>query len=183
MKSDNVTDLVVVRTENVAMQIRNLHYGVVNHCMKALGKAMMIGELLNKQKESLNHGEWLPWVSKYLDFDERTARRYMLLAKPESRERLQAENVQDLKTAYKLLAGPVKPKAKPKPNTVEAFWQDVHKKLSTIRKTIEEHPEYPLQETDEVTLSRVSAQIGWLSRYGREATDKAEKEVHQDEGL
>jgi Protein of unknown function (DUF3102) len=39
--------------------------------------AVKCGELLAKKKDSLSHGQWLPWVKRNLPFTDRTARRYI----------------------------------------------------------------------------------------------------------
>jgi hypothetical protein len=40
--------------------------------------AIKVGELLLQKKQSLKHGEWLPWCKRNLPFTERTAQRYIL---------------------------------------------------------------------------------------------------------
>ncbi|MFC1580088.1 DUF3102 domain-containing protein [Thermodesulfobacteriota bacterium] len=67
----------------------------------SLPKALRIGELLIKQKDSLKHGEFIPWIKTNLPFTDRSARNYMRLFK--ERERLKTENVSDLSLAYRLI--------------------------------------------------------------------------------
>jgi hypothetical protein len=45
----------------------------------ALQDAIAIGAFLKKWKNKLNHGSWVPWVKDHLEFDTRTAQRYMKL--------------------------------------------------------------------------------------------------------
>ena len=40
-----------------------------------------IGERLNEAKELLGHGEWLPWLEGKVNFSERTAQKFMALAR------------------------------------------------------------------------------------------------------
>ena len=44
------------------------------------GEAILtIGRCLTEAKQSLPHGEWLPWLNERVEFSERTARRFMKL--------------------------------------------------------------------------------------------------------
>ena len=48
---------------------------------QAITAAVQCGDLLNRQKTSLPHGEWLPWLANRCpDISAETARRYMRLA-------------------------------------------------------------------------------------------------------
>lgn len=40
-----------------------------------------IGQRLNEAKELLGHGEWLPWLEEKVNFSERTAQKFMALAR------------------------------------------------------------------------------------------------------
>lgn len=40
-----------------------------------------IGQRLNEAKELLPHGEWLPWLEKKVQFSQRTAQKFMLVAR------------------------------------------------------------------------------------------------------
>ena len=72
---------------------------------KQAGKAVLgIGQRLIEAKETLTHGEWLPWLTEQVDFSERTAQYYMRL----SREWTNPQSIADLGAtkAFKLLALP-----------------------------------------------------------------------------
>ena len=72
---------------------------------KQAGKAVLgIGQRLIEAKETLSHGEWLPWLTEQVDFSERTAQYYMRLA----REWTNPQSIADLGAtkAFKLLALP-----------------------------------------------------------------------------
>ena len=46
------------------------------------GNAILgIGQRLNEAKAMLPHGEWLPWLEEQVEFSERTARKFMRLAR------------------------------------------------------------------------------------------------------
>ena len=42
---------------------------------------LAIGQRLNEAKELLPHGEWLPWLEERVQFSERTAQKFMALAR------------------------------------------------------------------------------------------------------
>lgn len=72
---------------------------------KQAGKALLgIGQRLIEAKETLPHGEWLPWLTERVEFSERTAQYYMRLA----REWTNPQSIADLGAtkAFKLLALP-----------------------------------------------------------------------------
>lgn len=72
---------------------------------KQTGEALLgIGQRLIEAKETLPHGEWLPWLTKRVEFSERTAQYYMQLA----REWTNPQSIADLGAtkAFKLLAIP-----------------------------------------------------------------------------
>lgn len=58
-------------------QIRREYEAFVEAGRNATQHAWRLGELLVQKKESLPHGEWLPWLNENVDFAERTARRFM----------------------------------------------------------------------------------------------------------
>lgn len=82
---------------------------------KQAGKALLgIGQRLIEAKETLSHGEWLPWLTERVEFSERTAQYYMQLA----REWTNPQSIADLGAtkAFKLLALPAEER--------EAFLQE-----------------------------------------------------------
>ena len=84
-----------------SQRIVALHNEITNHLKTSLRKAIKVGELLAEQKQSLDHGEFTPWIKDNLPFTDRTAQNYMRLYR--ERDRLKTETVSDLKSAYKLL--------------------------------------------------------------------------------
>ena len=64
-----------VRPEN---QIQALYDSIGDDLQNAVKKYIAIGGILNKQKQSLEHGQFTEWVrTSNLPFDERQARKYM----------------------------------------------------------------------------------------------------------
>ena len=87
-----------------AEEIVRLHHEVAADLRQSLAKAIRIGELLRKQKESLKPGAFTPWVKANLPFTDRIATRYMAVY--EKRDTLKTDTVFDLREAYKLLKAP-----------------------------------------------------------------------------
>ena len=51
---------------------------------RIVGRAIAVGDMLLTVKDALGHGNWLPWLTtKSPNIPERTAQRWMLLAKKE----------------------------------------------------------------------------------------------------
>ena len=100
---------------NIATEVNRLHDGIVGALRNTVTDAIQIGRLLERQKRSLGHGEWMPWLKANVRFDDRTARRYASLY--ENRDKL--DTVSNLKDAYRLLSKPRNPKPAPDdPKTV-----------------------------------------------------------------
>jgi len=82
----------------------------------AVSRALECGELLNRQKESLAHGEWQLWLAEHCpNVSGATARRYMRLAKRSHDHSL--EDAGGLRQAY-LATGvlPESPRTRREPN-------------------------------------------------------------------
>lgn len=60
--------------ETVTEEITHLKRNVFNSVVE-------IGQRLNEAKELLPHGEWLPWLETRVQFSERTAQKYMAMAR------------------------------------------------------------------------------------------------------
>lgn len=67
----------------------------------ALQHAIAAGEALIDAKRLVPHGGWLPWVAENCDFGERTARRYMLIARNRSR----VSDLNSVRDALAFIAG------------------------------------------------------------------------------
>ncbi len=64
----------------LAREIQTEHDAAFGKAREALEHARRCGELLLQVKDSLKHGEWLPWVKEHVTVSDRQARRYMQLA-------------------------------------------------------------------------------------------------------
>lgn len=63
-------------------EARTTAAAATTNAKQAVACALECGRLLNRQKESLPHGEWQPWLAAHCpDISAPTARRYMRLAK------------------------------------------------------------------------------------------------------
>jgi hypothetical protein len=76
------------RLKELAQGIREAHDRCEEAANSMLQYAIQAGELLLEVKETAGHGNWLHWVKKNCRFEERTAQRYMKLAR--NREILEA---------------------------------------------------------------------------------------------
>lgn len=62
-------------------EARGIAADATSRAKHAIAKAVECGGLLLRQKESLPHGEWQPWLAKHCpEISASTARRYMRLA-------------------------------------------------------------------------------------------------------
>ena len=86
--------------------------------VQAIAKAIECGQLLVQQKESLGHGSWLDWLDANLpEMTDRTARRYMALAKRTHMSDLNnSTTVRQAYLATGILPMPVEKSNKPDPN-------------------------------------------------------------------
>jgi hypothetical protein len=75
----------------------------MNHARDAFKEAIIIGGLLVKVKNSLEHGEWMPWLKDNVSFHETTAVKYMRCF--ENRVQLKLSGPLTLEKAYRLMAG------------------------------------------------------------------------------
>ncbi len=88
----------------LATEINSEHEQCVETLQKGLEQALSIGEKLIEAKSQVAHGEWGPWLAKYVTFSDRTARGYMRVV----RELPKTATVADLslRDALKSLAAP-----------------------------------------------------------------------------
>ena len=130
---------------------------------KQAGKAVLgIGQRLIEAKETLPHGEWLPWLSEQVDFSERTAQYYMRLA----REWTNPQSIADLGAtkAFKLLALPSEER--------EAFIQERNVVDMSAREL-----EQAIKERDE---ARAAAQ---RAEADKRTAEQARAKMEEDMGL
>jgi hypothetical protein len=65
----------------LAAQINQAHDLACRSAQAAISHAIAVGEGLIEAKALVGHGEWLPWLAENFDFSERTAQKYIRLAK------------------------------------------------------------------------------------------------------
>lgn len=82
--------------QNATQEIIRLHGGIAASMRRSVADAIRIGEILAGEKEQLDHGKFLPWLST-LPFSERTAQNYMALFRYKDK----TATVADLQTAYR----------------------------------------------------------------------------------
>jgi hypothetical protein len=103
-------------------EINRLHKEVMTRAKMTLVDAMRIGELLTNQRVKLDHGEWLPWIEKHLEFSQRTAYNYMnAFARADEIKKLATvANLKqlNLKDIYRNLSDESPPKPKPQASVV-----------------------------------------------------------------
>mgnify|MGYP006285361379 CR=1 FL=1 len=66
---------------SIAADIRAAHEDVERSALAMAERAIDAGRLLVEAKKLVGHGGWLPWLKEHVGMSERTARRYMQLAK------------------------------------------------------------------------------------------------------
>lgn len=128
---------------------------------KQAGKALLgIGQRLIEAKETLPHGEWLPWLTERVEFSERTAQYYMQLA----REWTNPQSIADLGAtkAFKLLALPAEER--------EAFIQERNVVDMSAREL-----EQAIKERDEARAAAEQAAAD--QRTAEQARDKMAEDM------
>lgn len=107
--------LTLLPATAVVNEIRQLHAELQGLARTSLDKAIRIGELLAGVKAGLKHGRWLLWLKENVEFDPKTAQRYMGLFT--RRDEFKNDTVSNLSDAYRLLAEPKsEPSKKQKPD-------------------------------------------------------------------
>jgi hypothetical protein len=74
----------------VADKIKAEYKTLVEATRSIVPRAIRFGELLNDEKAKTRHNDWLDYLKDKCDLQKRTAQRYMDLAKPENKQRLEA---------------------------------------------------------------------------------------------
>ncbi len=65
----------------LAADIRSEHEAIRTGTVALAERAIEVGHKLIEAKTALAHGDWTPWLATHVGFSERTARRYMQLAR------------------------------------------------------------------------------------------------------
>ncbi len=90
--------------KTISFEITKLHQEIHESCKMMLSKAIRIGELLQHQKASLPHGEWIPWIKENLPFGVNQTGKYLRAFT--HRKTLNSHPGVNLKEAIKVLSTP-----------------------------------------------------------------------------
>lgn len=83
---------------NAVIEIHRLHTEILSHARTSLDKAILIGEILAQVKDTLKHGQWLPWLKEFAPFSRQSSDNYLWCH--EHRDALKLLNVSNLGEAY-----------------------------------------------------------------------------------
>lgn len=84
----------------IEAEVRTEHDACGAAAQTSIEHAIKAGQLLEEAKALLKHGKWLPWLADNCGLSERTAQRYMRLA----RNAAKSDSVADLNAAERLLS-------------------------------------------------------------------------------
>jgi hypothetical protein len=76
-----MSEVTLTRIDDLAAQIKAELQAAKEAAQSTIEHALKCGELLLEAKAKLNHGLWLPWLTKSCGMSKRSAQRYMQLAK------------------------------------------------------------------------------------------------------
>ncbi len=96
-----------------AARVNELQEQIVHSAQNMVQYAIEIGNILKEVKDSLEFGEWLPWVKSNLDIHPTTVQDYMRLAKANTVSSLYLDDVTSINEALKLIAPHKEPKQLP----------------------------------------------------------------------
>ncbi len=99
--SSTTVDAESLRT--LADKANREHRQAASAAGQAIGHAVEAGKLLQKAKEALPHGKFIPWVEQNFAGTPRHARRYMKLAKSAAENRIDPDEVSSIREAERLL--------------------------------------------------------------------------------
>ncbi len=108
------------RLPELAARINAEHEAAAGAIKRGLGHAMTAGDLLTEAKATVPHGQWAAWLTSNTALSERTAQRYMQLARERSALESKTATVADLtiRGACELIAKPPE-----KPSEVVKAWR------------------------------------------------------------
>ena len=115
---DPRADVMTTTLTMLATAIADEHRQATEHATSAILHAMAAGDLLLKAKERLPHGAWLPWLADSCALSERTAQRYMALARHRATLEAKAPRVADLNVRQAMALLAVSPSSPPDGSSV-----------------------------------------------------------------
>jgi len=83
---------------DLAARIKQEHAATAISLQRGVEHALVCGDLLLQAKHhpDIEHGQWLPWLAEHCEMSERTAQRYMRLAKHREVIEAKTTNLADL---------------------------------------------------------------------------------------
>ena len=93
-------------TKYLAVEINGEHALAMQHAGAAVSHGIKVGQLLLQAKETIAHGQWLPWLRANVLFSERTAQSYMRIAHKSPPEIRNGAADLSLRKALQHVAGP-----------------------------------------------------------------------------
>jgi len=158
--------------KNVAAEITKLHNQIHGEFKTSLEHAITIGELLTEQKGRMDHGEFIPWIDKYLPFKRQAAANYMRAYK---HRELLLERANSVTDAYRLLTMP-KVKTDPKcisRNTFETKSDENFSKTPNREDDSNQAPSKPIKpkvKTDPKCISKNTFKIKSDENFSKTST-------------
>lgn len=143
-------------TDPDAEKINALHAECFSAMRNTVEKAIVIGELLFAKKDECKHGEWLPWIKANLQFDRRTAGKYMSCF--EKREELPNCPLTGNLTIEEFSKNKAKSRPKPKPDVAP--------------KPHPRHDEMVALHDGGRTYEQISAELGIGARQVRHSVER-----------
>jgi hypothetical protein len=103
-----IDDCHFVNLAALAARIRAEHEATAISMVRSIEHAMAAGDLLIQAKKQLKHGQWLPWLEQHCKISDRTAQRYIQLARHRSLLEANPSSVADLtlQGALELISAP-----------------------------------------------------------------------------
>ena len=84
------------RLDAIAIEIKRAHADFTSALKRSFERAASAGKMLIEAKGLVSHGQWLPWLEAHAEISERTARRYMRIARGEAILKAKSDNLADL---------------------------------------------------------------------------------------
>jgi hypothetical protein len=92
---------------SLAKEISEAHTQFLEGMTTTLNAGIKVGELLIEAKQNMEHGEFLPWIAESLPFTERTAQKYMKIARKQ--DEVETKGAKLLSEAYNAIKENKKP--------------------------------------------------------------------------
>lgn len=93
-----------VEISSIAANIEKAHKEFLESVKTSLDKAVYVGEQLILVKENLEHGKFLGWMEENISFSERTAQKYMRIARKQ--DVIEEKGAKMISEAYESITNP-----------------------------------------------------------------------------